>query len=52
VTHRRRQHEHAARADRVGRSVFEIELALPRDDVLRLLGRVGVPTEPLARLIS
>jgi hypothetical protein len=33
-----------------GRSVFEIELAVSRDNVLRLLGRVGVPAEPLARL--
>jgi hypothetical protein len=50
VTHRRRQDEDAARPDRVGRSVLEIELPLPGDDVLRLLGSVGVPAESLTGL--
>ena len=50
VAHRRRQHEDAAGADGMRRSIFEIELAGPGDDILRLLGRVGVPAEPLARL--
>src|SRR5262249_17502136 len=50
VAHRRRQDEHAAGFGLMRGPVFEIELAGSRDDVLRLLGRVSVPTDPLSRL--
>ena len=44
VPHVRRQHEHAARPDRIV-AVLGLQLALAGDDVLRLLGGVGVPAE-------
>lgn len=50
VAHRRRQDEHAAGSDLMRGPVFEIELAGSGDDILRLLGRVSVPAEPLSRL--
>jgi hypothetical protein len=48
VSHRRRQDEDAARPDRQGGAVFQIELAGAGDDILRLLGGVGVPAEAAA----
>jgi hypothetical protein len=50
VAQRHRQDEHAAGSGLMRGPVFEIELAGSRDDVLRLLGRVSVPTDPLSWL--
>jgi len=47
---RRWNDEHAAGTDRVLAAVFQPQLAAAGKDVLRLLGRVGVPAEPAARL--
>ena len=44
-----REHENAARPDRED-AVVTMQLARPGDDVLRLLGLVGVPAESRARL--
>ena len=49
VPDRRRQDEDASGADGMSGAVFHLELAGAGDDVLRLLGGVGVPAQPLAR---
>src|SRR5215212_4662977 len=44
-----RQYEDTARSDRED-TVVTVQLAGPRDDVLGLLGLIGVPAEPASRL--
>jgi hypothetical protein len=50
VPHRCRQDEDAARPNLMRGTVLEVGFALPGDDVLRLIGGVGVPAEPAAWL--
>ena len=50
VSQRRRQDENAARPDLVLAAVFQAKFAGAREDILRLLGRIGMPAEAAARL--
>jgi hypothetical protein len=50
VAHRGREDENAAGPDLVLGAVFQPQLAGASEDVLRLLGGVGVPAEPSAGL--
>jgi hypothetical protein len=49
VAQRRWQHEDTSRPHLVGGAVLEMEFAVAGNDVLRLLGRIGVPAKPAAR---
>jgi len=52
VSDRRREHKDAVGPDRVSAAVFHIQRARAGDDILRLLGGIGMPAQPCAGSIS